>query len=36
MGGSVLPSVAEACDYPEGDYQKKNYTHWMGDEAQVA
>lgn len=34
-GASLLPSIAEACDHPEGDYQDENYTHWMGDDAQV-
>lgn len=35
-GGSVLPSLAEACDHSEGNYQDEDYTHWMGDEAQIA
>lgn len=35
-GGSVLPSLTKACDHSEGDYQDENYTHWMGEEAQIA
>lgn len=34
-GVASLPSLAAACDPPEGNYSEKNYTHWMKDEVQI-